>query len=43
MIDRKQAGVAPEFNTVDAAGHMIRLGDYKGKKNIMLVLNRGFT
>jgi len=43
LIDKRQANVAPEFSASDAEGIIIRLADYKGKKNVMLVLNRGFT
>ena len=28
---------APEFNLVDGYGNEIKLGDFKGKKNIVLV------
>jgi len=43
MTDKKQAGIAPEFSAIDSEGRTIRLSDYKGKKNVMLVFNRGFT
>jgi peroxiredoxin len=42
MIDRKKGLVAPDFSVNDSEGHNIKLSDYKGKKNIMLVFNRGF-
>ncbi|MDH3929475.1 MAG: redoxin domain-containing protein [Deltaproteobacteria bacterium] len=28
---------APDFSIVDASGNEIRLGDFKGKKNVVLV------
>jgi peroxiredoxin len=43
MIDKKRASIAPDFSMSDSEGHTIRLLDYKGKKNVMLVFNRGFT
>ena len=43
MIDRKQAKIAPDFSMSDSEGRMMQLMDYKGKKNVLLVFNRGFT
>jgi peroxiredoxin len=43
MIDKKQANIAPEFRVSDSEGRTVQLSDYKGKKNVMLVFNRGFT
>ncbi len=43
MIDKRQAAVAPEFSMTNSEGHTIRLSAYKGKKNVVLVFNRGFT
>jgi peroxiredoxin len=42
MIDRKQASVAPEFTVTDSEGRTIRLSDYRGKRHVVLVFNRGF-
>jgi peroxiredoxin len=42
MIDKKQAAVAPDFSTTDSEGNPVRLSDYKNRKNVMLVFNRGF-
>ena len=47
MIDNNQPPVAPtpiapDFTATDSEGRTIRLSDYKGKKNIVLVFNRGF-
>jgi peroxiredoxin len=42
MIDSKQALLAPDFNAQDSEGRQLRLSDFKNKKNVMLVFNRGF-
>jgi peroxiredoxin len=34
--------IAPDFSMDDSQGRTIKLSDYKGKKNVMLVFNRGF-
>ncbi|MHB1293718.1 MAG: hypothetical protein ACYC4R_01860 [Anaerolineae bacterium] len=34
---------APDFAASDLDGRMVRLSDYRGDKNVLLVLNRGFT
>lgn len=33
---------APDFEAVDTRGNTIRLSDYREKKVILLVFNRGF-
>jgi len=33
---------APGFKVTDAEGDTIRLADFKGKKHVVLVFNRGF-
>ncbi len=33
---------APDFEAADADGHRVKLSDYKGKKHVVLVFNRGF-
>jgi peroxiredoxin len=35
--------LAPDFELKDTQGQNIRLSDYRGKKQIVLVLNRGFS
>jgi peroxiredoxin len=43
MIDKRQASTAPEFSMGDSESRTVRLSDYRGKKNVLLVFNRGFT
>jgi peroxiredoxin len=43
MIDTQKASIAPEFSLVDSQGRKINLSDFRGRKNVMLVFNRGFT
>lgn len=33
---------APDFALEDFSGNLVRLSDYRGKKNVFLVFNRGF-
>ncbi len=33
---------APDFELVDFTGRSVRLSDYRGKTNVLLVFNRGF-
>jgi peroxiredoxin len=42
MKSNKPYKIAPDFSALDAAGRTVKLSDYKGKKNVMLVFNRGF-
>ena len=32
----------PDFSLTDTRGREIRLSDYRGRRNVLLVLNRGF-
>jgi peroxiredoxin len=43
MIDKKQTSVAPDFKVKDSDGRIVQLSDYRGKKNVVLVFNRGFA
>jgi peroxiredoxin len=42
MKTHKPYKIAPDFTMNDAEGRAVRLSEYKGKKNVMLVFNRGF-
>lgn len=33
---------APDFSLADFSGRQVRLSDYRGKRNVLLVFNRGF-
>lgn len=35
--------MAPDFSLIDTQGSGVRLSDYRGKKNVVLIFNRGFT
>jgi peroxiredoxin len=43
MKNEKQAHIAPDFTATDSEGRTIQLLDYRGKKNVVLVFNRGFS
>ena len=34
---------APGFTLTDTGGEKVRLSDYNGRKNVLLVFNRGFV
>jgi peroxiredoxin len=34
---------APDFSLPDFAGKVVSLSDFRGRKNVLLVFNRGFT
>jgi peroxiredoxin (alkyl hydroperoxide reductase subunit C) len=34
---------APDFTLTDINGNEVSLSDFQGKKNVLLVFNRGFT
>lgn len=34
---------APDFTLEDASGNSVRLSDFKGKSNVLLVFNRTFV
>ena len=38
-IDKK----APDFELADIHGKQVRLSDFQGEKNVLLVFNRGFV
>ncbi len=43
MITREQAPIAPDFSMEDSDGRIVQLSDFRGKKNVILVFNRGFS
>ena len=43
MAGSKTARLAPDFTATDSEGNRIQLSEYKDKKNVVLVFNRGFT
>jgi peroxiredoxin len=42
MVSIKTAKLAPDFQATDSEGRTVRLSDYRDKKNVVLVFNRGF-
>lgn len=34
---------APDFALADINGNEVRLSDFQGKKNVLLIFNRGFA
>jgi len=35
--------LAPDFTLDDFQGRRVRLADFRGKKNVVLIFNRGFA
>jgi peroxiredoxin len=35
--------IAPDFAMLDHQGQEVRLSNYRGQKNVLLVFNRGFV
>jgi len=42
-MDASTAIAAPGFIATESSGKTLRLSDYKGRKNVVLVFNRGFS
>ncbi len=42
MVTKSEYAVALDFTATDSEGRTIRLSDFKGRKNVLLVFNRGF-
>jgi peroxiredoxin len=42
MTDENQTAPAIDFSATDSEGKLIKLADYRGKNNVVLVFNRGF-
>lgn len=43
MTHYPPAGEATDFSLDNTTGQQIKLSDYRNKKNVVLVFNRGFT
>jgi peroxiredoxin len=41
-MPKNKIKIAPDFSASDTHSRQIKLSDFKGKKNVMLVFNRGF-
>jgi peroxiredoxin len=41
-MELKKDTIAPDFTAIDSEGRTVNLSDYKGKKKVVLVFNRGF-
>jgi len=42
MIEKGTAKAAPDFTATDSEGRALTLSAFRGKKNVLLVFNRGF-
>jgi len=42
-IETVDSKPAPDFELTDSESRRVRLSDYKGKKHVVLVFNRGFA
>ena len=38
-----RSGPAPDFSLADTQGRAVRLSDYRGRRHVVLVFNRGFV
>ena len=43
MKVENELAIAPDFGLIDTEGGHVRLSDYRGKRNVVLIFNRGFT
>jgi peroxiredoxin len=42
-VTKTQPKPAPDFELADSEGRKVRLSDFRGKKHVVLVFNRGFA
>ena len=42
VTEEKEPVAAPDFTAPDSEGKTIRLSEYRGKNNVVLIFNRGF-
>ena len=42
MTEENKTPAAPDFTAPDSEGRIVQLSSYNGKKNVVLVFNRGF-
>jgi peroxiredoxin len=42
MTTENQNALAMDFTATDSKGKTIKLSDYRGKNNVVLIFNRGF-
>lgn len=42
-IEIVESMAAPDFELEDSQGRNVKLSDYKGRKTVVLVFNRGFA
>ncbi len=43
VIPAAAAETVPDFTLADTAGRGVRLSDFRGRRHVVLVFNRGFT
>jgi peroxiredoxin len=43
MINTEEKALAPDFSAEDSEGETVRLSDFRGKKPVILIFNRGFV
>ncbi|MCX6026124.1 MAG: hypothetical protein NTY23_07705 [Chloroflexi bacterium] len=43
MPKATQPKLADDFELIDTSGRAVRLSDYRGRENVVLVFNRGFA
>ena len=41
-FDKDEAQIAPDFSVLDSEGKDVNLSEFRGKKLVVLIFNRGF-